>query len=410
VDMQQVHVPFPSGSRTPIDIIPGPELLRALPGGSSIRRGVLSLFVRGSGASLSVNENCDPTVRSDLQQALLRLMPDKIAADPSSAADARALLMSPSLTLPVTNGAISFGTWQGVYFARLRPDAQGELVATLAEAAEDAQADFTFDARQRRSHPIDSEVERAIASSSRGRGNGGLLLVHEKHTSASLSLAGSDLEPAMRKAVPETWNEEFFQHTMEGPDDMPGHVKSTLLGSGIAVPLDEVGKPALGDQQRLMLNEHRDAGGWGGGHARRIQLTRLPGGARVILEAPSEPIVEVTAEVRAALVQALGDVGGGPGLVHIFAPSPVSGVVVGDGTAVRTLAGALSRLTDDVRARAAVAKNGPEVPFDKQGDLLLGEQQGIWLYNAEHMAGKAPGGATPRIVVTVHGARHGPAF
>jgi thiamine phosphate synthase YjbQ (UPF0047 family) len=60
----------------------------------------------------------------------------------------------------------------------------------------------------------------------------------------------------------------------EGDDDMPGHVKSTLLGASLSVPITE-GVLALGADQALLLCEHRDAGGWGGGHQRTLVLTVL---------------------------------------------------------------------------------------------------------------------------------------
>ncbi len=73
--------------------------------------------------------------------------------------------------------------------------------------------------------------------------------------------------------VPATWNRDgTFHHTMEGDDDMPGHVKSSLMGQSLNIPIRN-GRLALGTWQGIYLNEHRDQGGWGGGHARQIIIT-----------------------------------------------------------------------------------------------------------------------------------------
>lgn len=57
-----------------------------------------------------------------------------------------------------------------------------------------------------------------------------------------------------------------------GEDDMPGHVKSSLMGVSLSIPIRN-GRLALGTWQGIYLNEHRDQGGWGGGHTRRIIIT-----------------------------------------------------------------------------------------------------------------------------------------
>lgn len=446
--MWQATVRFPC-SRSQIDIIQGEDIHAALPALKSIKKGWLNLFVRGSGIALSVNENCDPTVRSDLTQALERILPTPLRTAGSLAADARALLMSTSLTLPITSGKIAFGTWQGVYFARLRPDASGDLILTLAEGDGAAQSDFTFDANKRSSHAIGAEVERALNKDilpevSTPTPSLSTLLVHEKHTSASMSLVGTDVEPTMRVVVPEKWNEEFFEHTYEGPDDMPGHVKCTLLGCGVVVPLVE-GRALLGSGQNLLLNEHRDVGGFGVGHSRRIQVTELPSGYRRLVAIPrderhpsvnasasgrpsrgvrersvgrrrnaspsskrssspsasaSGALVDITGELRTVVAEASIPDTSSPGLVHIFAASPQHGVIVAGARAAKVLAGRLQELTPDAAARAAIAKNGPVLPLDEQGQLMLGDGQQVWLYDA------ADGGTAPlegnHIVITVH--------
>ncbi len=86
-----------------------------------------------------------------------------------------------------------------------------------------------------------------------------------RHTSASLVLnenadpdVRADLENHLRRLVPD--GSAHFIHRDEGPDDMPGHIKSSLLGSGLAVPVSE-GRLLLGTWQGIYLGEHRERGG-----------------------------------------------------------------------------------------------------------------------------------------------------
>lgn len=102
----------------------------------------------------------------------------------------------------------------------------------------------------------------------KGLGNlpqSGLLQVFIQHTSAALSINENadptvrhDLEKALDALVPE--NQSFYQHTVEGPDDMPAHVKSVLAGSSVTIPIMD-GKLALGTWQGIYLLEFRNSGG-----------------------------------------------------------------------------------------------------------------------------------------------------
>lgn len=86
-----------------------------------------------------------------------------------------------------------------------------------------------------------------------------------QHTSASLTL-NENASPEVRRdfaawfdeAVPE--RAHYWTHTLEGPDDMPAHVKASLLGPSLVLPLRQ-GRPALGAWQGIYLCEHRDDGG-----------------------------------------------------------------------------------------------------------------------------------------------------
>jgi secondary thiamine-phosphate synthase enzyme len=92
----------------------------------------------------------------------------------------------------------------------------------------------------------------------------GLLHVHCQHTSASLTL-NENASPAVRRDF-ETWvnhsvPEDFaWTHTLEGPDDMPAHVKASLMGPSLTLPISDGGL-ALGTWQGIYLCEHRDHGG-----------------------------------------------------------------------------------------------------------------------------------------------------
>lgn len=89
----------------------------------------------------------------------------------------------------------------------------------------------------------------------------GFLQVFIQHTSASLTLNENadpdvrvDMEMAMNHLAPETLP---YVHTCEGPDDMPAHVKSSLMGASVMVPVT-AGRLALGTWQGIYLCEHRD--------------------------------------------------------------------------------------------------------------------------------------------------------
>jgi secondary thiamine-phosphate synthase enzyme len=93
----------------------------------------------------------------------------------------------------------------------------------------------------------------------------GLLHLLIQHTSASLALSENaspdvrrDFEAWFDHAVPE--QAPFWTHTVEGPDDMPAHIKAALLGPSLTLPVAE-GRLALGTWQGIYLCEHRDRGG-----------------------------------------------------------------------------------------------------------------------------------------------------
>lgn len=93
----------------------------------------------------------------------------------------------------------------------------------------------------------------------------GLLHLHILHTSASLTINENaspdvrvDLEHALNRLAPE--NDPAYTHTLEGSDDMPAHIKASLFGPSITVPISG-GRLVLGTWQGIQLAEHRDHGG-----------------------------------------------------------------------------------------------------------------------------------------------------
>ena len=117
--------------------------------------------------------------------------------------------------------------------------------------------------RARGFHLITREVLEALPELSHFQT--GLLHLLIQHTSASLSLNENaspdvrrDLETWFNQAVPE--RAPYWTHTLEGPDDMPAHVKASLLGPSLTLPVSHGGL-ALGTWQGIYLCEHRNRGG-----------------------------------------------------------------------------------------------------------------------------------------------------
>jgi secondary thiamine-phosphate synthase enzyme len=124
------------------------------------------------------------------------------------------------------------------------------------------QTELRLAPRRRGLHLVTAEIEAALQGMPRLAV--GLLHVFIRHTSASLSINENadpdvprDLEAALDALAPEDFP---HTHTVEGPDDMPAHVKASLLGSSVTVPI-AAGRLALGTWQGIFLCEHRNHGG-----------------------------------------------------------------------------------------------------------------------------------------------------
>ena len=134
-----------------------------------------------------------------------------------------------------------------------------------------AQSEIALPAVARGFHLITDRVEAACPElASTGCG---LLNLFLQHTSASLTInenadpdVRTDLETVMNALVPESLP---FTHTCEGPDDMPAHVKASMMGCSLSIPVRN-GSLALGTWQGIYLCEHRNHGG-----SRRLIVTLL---------------------------------------------------------------------------------------------------------------------------------------
>ena len=122
------------------------------------------------------------------------------------------------------------------------------------------QRELTLRARPRGFHLVTAEVLEALPELDAVAV--GLLQLFIRHTSASLTLNENaspdvrrDFETWFTHAVPDGWDP--FVHTLEGPDDMPAHIKSSLTGASLALPVRD-GRLALGTWQGIYLCEHRD--------------------------------------------------------------------------------------------------------------------------------------------------------
>ena len=132
------------------------------------------------------------------------------------------------------------------------------------------QQEIRLPAYERGFHLITRHIEQEFAELRTIRQ--GLLHVFIQHTSASLTInenadptVRGDFERHINRMVPE--NAPYYEHTLEGADDMPAHIKASLMGASVTVPITQ-GKLNLGTWQGIYLCEHRDRGG-----QRRLVLT-----------------------------------------------------------------------------------------------------------------------------------------
>ncbi len=114
------------------------EVISAMSELQDVRIGILQVFLQHTSASLTINENADPDVRTDMETALNRLVPEDqpfvhtVEGPDDMPAHVKSSLLGASLMIPVSAGALALGTWQGIYLCEHRNDATPRtLVLTL---------------------------------------------------------------------------------------------------------------------------------------------------------------------------------------------------------------------------------------------------------------------------------------
>lgn len=122
--------------RRGIHLVTG-DILRQLP--VLPRKGLLNLLVKHTSAALALNENADPDVRHDLNEIFNRLVPESapyylhtLEGDDDMPAHAKSVMVGASLTIPITDGRLNLGTWQGIYLCEFRDyGGSRKIVATV---------------------------------------------------------------------------------------------------------------------------------------------------------------------------------------------------------------------------------------------------------------------------------------
>jgi secondary thiamine-phosphate synthase enzyme len=115
------------------------EILGEIPELGTLRRGLLHLFIKHTSASLAINENADPTVRQDMESHFNAMVPERAPyylhdyeGDDDMPAHIKNCLLGSSLTIPITQGKLNLGIWQGIYLCEHRNHGGNRaIVATL---------------------------------------------------------------------------------------------------------------------------------------------------------------------------------------------------------------------------------------------------------------------------------------
>lgn len=115
------------------------EIESALDAVRKVEIGICQLFIQHTSASLTINENADPTVREDFESHFNQMVPENapyyrhtVEGPDDMPAHLKASLLGPTLSIPVTNGRLNLGTWQGVYLCEHRDSASSRnVIATI---------------------------------------------------------------------------------------------------------------------------------------------------------------------------------------------------------------------------------------------------------------------------------------
>jgi len=115
------------------------EIINALPEIGEIKAGICQVFIQHTSASLTINENADPTVRKDFEMFFNKAVPEN---DPDYQHDdegpddmpahLKAALLGNSVTIPIRNGRLALGTWQGIYLCEHRNYGEGRKLIITA--------------------------------------------------------------------------------------------------------------------------------------------------------------------------------------------------------------------------------------------------------------------------------------
>lgn len=103
------------------------EILQAFPEIREIKMGMMQVFIQHTSASLTINENADPTVRSDFEMWFNKAVPENdpdyehdYEGDDDMPAHLKSALLDTAVLIPIRNGKLAFGTWQGIYLGEHR--------------------------------------------------------------------------------------------------------------------------------------------------------------------------------------------------------------------------------------------------------------------------------------------------
>ena len=103
------------------------EILGQVPELSEISKGICHIFIQHTSASLTINENADPTVRQDFESHFNKMVPENapyykhtLEGPDDMPAHIKSSLLSPSISIPIKSGKLLLGTWQGIYFCEHR--------------------------------------------------------------------------------------------------------------------------------------------------------------------------------------------------------------------------------------------------------------------------------------------------
>ena len=120
------------------------EILNAMPVLDRVQCGMMNVFIQHTSASLTINENADPDVRVDFETAMNHAVPEDLPyvhtleGPDDMPAHVKASMMGASLNIPITNGRLALGTWQGIYLCEHRDRASSRRLVITINGTESA--------------------------------------------------------------------------------------------------------------------------------------------------------------------------------------------------------------------------------------------------------------------------------